>query len=166
MTREERARLKEGLELYLDDVIADEEYYNTYEKCQKEVKRVEGRLTANNADEWLRGLPIGVEYNTWNICVRVFTILGWKYDPLFSLGRVRVQKGNFKFGVDSSYIDSLYWQILGEIIAEHKSDWQRYISYLHEWADIHKDDKCGGQSPVCFDEWCDNEKYFEEEEDD
>ena len=163
MTREERAKVKEGLKLYLDDVIAGEEYYNTYEKCQKEVKRVEGSLSAYSADVWLRGLPIGVEHSTWNICAWVFKILGWKYDPLFSLGRVRVQKGNFKFGVDSYEIDSLYWRLLGEIIAEHRSDWQRYISYLHEWADTHEDEKCGGQSPACFDEWCDNEK---EEEDD
>ena len=41
------------------------------------------------------------------------------------------------------------------------SDWQRYIAYLHEWADSHADESYGGMSPVCYDEWLDNE---EEEE--
>ena len=43
-----------------------------------------------------------------------------------------------------------------------KSDWQRYIQYLHEWADSHADEKYGAQSPACFDEWCDWEKDFED----
>ena len=156
--------MKKELKKYLADVLADEEYCDTFEKCQAEVRRVEGSLSAHNASEWLRGLPIGVEYSTWNICVKIFNILGWKFDPLFSLGRVRVQKGNFKFGVDSYDIDCLYWEILGEIIAEYETDWQRYIKYLHEWADWHKGEECSGQSPVCFDEWCDNEKVYEDEE--
>ena len=118
MRKIERCILKGRLAEYLEEVLADEEYYNTIEKCQNEVERVEGFLSAHNASEWLRGLSIGVEYSTWNICVKVFTILGWKFDPLFSLGRVRVQHGNFSFGVDSYEIDNIYWQLLGEIIAE------------------------------------------------
>ena len=163
MKKIERLLLKKKLKYYLAEVLAGEETYDSFEKCQREVVRVEGTLTAHNASEWLRGLPIGVDYSTWNICVKMFNILGWKFDPLFSLGRVSVEHGNLKFGVDTFDMDCLYWQILGEIIAEYETDWQRYIKYLHEWADTHSDEKFGGQSPVCFDEWCDNEKEYEDD---
>lgn len=39
--------------------------------------------------------------------------------------------------------------------------WQRYIAYLHEWADSHADESFSGMSPVCYDEWLDNEYDFE-----
>lgn len=39
-----------------------------------------------------------------------------------------------------------------------------YLKYLKEWAEIHTSTEYYGQSPVCFDEWCDME-YLEDEED-
>ena len=37
-----------------------------------------------------------------------------------------------------------------------KDDWQRYIAYLHEWAENHSDALYKGMTPVSFEEWCDN----------
>lgn len=35
--------------------------------------------------------------------------------------------------------------------------WGRYIDYLINWALDHYGDENDGMSPVCYDEWCDNE---------
>ena len=37
------------------------------------------------------------------------------------------------------------------------SYWQRYISYLKEWAETHSGEEFTGMSPACYDEWLDNE---------
>ena len=44
-----------------------------------------------------------------------------------------------------------------------RDDWQRYIDYLHEWADCHAGSVHSGMSPVSFDEWMDNEREFQNE---
>ena len=49
------------------------------------------------------------------------------------------------------------------------SDWNRYCLYLIRWANYHGGPEYEGMSPACYDEWCDNEKAYEdemEEEDD
>lgn len=38
-----------------------------------------------------------------------------------------------------------------------KKKWENYIQYLHAWADDHSTNEYIGQSPACYDEWCDNE---------
>lgn len=124
LTTHEKEILKKKLREYLLSVLAEEECYNTLEKCREEVRRTQGYLLARGrqlascASEWLRGLPIGVEYMTWNICVMIFKILGWKYDPLFSLGGITVEANGKRKKVDSYDIDTIYWRLLGEIIAE------------------------------------------------
>lgn len=40
---------------------------------------------------------------------------------------------------------------------KHHSDWQGYITYLKEWADSHADETYMFMSPVCYEEWLDNE---------
>lgn len=120
MTMHEKEVLKAKLREYLLSVLAEEEYYNTLEKCREEVRRTQGYLLARGrqlascASEWLRGLPIGVEFMTWNICKMFFDWLGWSYDDNFSLGKLFV--GGRKF--DTYDLDCLYWRFLGEIIAE------------------------------------------------
>lgn len=120
LTMHEKEILKNNLRHYLLSVLAEEEYYNTLDKCREEVRRTQdyllarGRTLASCASEWLRGLPIGVEFATWKICVKMFKILGWKYDPNFSLGKVVA--GGRKF--DTYDLDCLYWRLLGEIVAE------------------------------------------------
>ena len=38
-----------------------------------------------------------------------------------------------------------------------KTPWQQYIQYLKDWAEDHSSELCDGMSPVCYDEWLDNE---------
>lgn len=118
----EKEILKAKLREYLLSVLAEEEFYNTIEKCREEVRRTQGYLLARGrqlpfcCSEWLRGLSIGVEYMTWNICKMFFDWLGFKYDPDFSLGEVVASGRKF----DTLDLDNLYWKLLGEIIAEEK----------------------------------------------
>lgn len=122
LTKHEKEILKKNLRQYLLSVLAEEEYYNTIEKCREEVRRTQdyllarGRQLAFCCSEWLRGLPIGVEFMTWNICKMFFDWLGFEYDLHFSLGEV--EAGGRKF--DTYDLDCLYWRLLGEIIAEGK----------------------------------------------
>lgn len=44
------------------------------------------------------------------------------------------------------------------------NEWKGYMEYLKNWVNEHGDERFYGQSPVCFDEWCDME-YLEEDED-
>ena len=124
LTTHEKEILKNNLRQYLLSVLVEEEYYNTLEKCREEVRRTQdyllarGRTLASCASEWLRGLPIGVEFATWKICVKMFKILGWKYDPLFSLGGITVEDNGKRKKFDTYDLDCLYWRLLGEIIAE------------------------------------------------
>ena len=124
LTMNEKKILKTKLREYLLSVLVEEEYYNTLEKCREEVRRTQdyllarGRQLAFCCSEWLRGLSIGVEYMTWNICVMIFKILGWKYDPLFSLGGITVEANGKRKKFDTYDLDCLYWRLLGEIIAE------------------------------------------------
>ena len=39
----------------------------------------------------------------------------------------------------------------------NSNGWDRYIEYLRAWADTHSDAAFCGCSPICFDEWMDNE---------
>lgn len=124
LTMHEKEILKTKLREYLLSVLEEEEYYNTLEKCREEVRRTQGYLRAEGrtkafcCSEWLRGLPIGVEFMSWNICVKIFNILGWKYDPLFSLGGITVEANGKRKKFDTYDLDCLYWNTLGEIIAE------------------------------------------------
>lgn len=52
---------------------------------------------------------------------------------------------------------------IDEVKTKKEDDWQRYIDYLHEWADCHAGSIHSGMSPVSFDEWCDNEREFQDE---
>lgn len=45
-----------------------------------------------------------------------------------------------------------------------KTDWDKYIQYLKDWAEYHSDQIYAGSSPVCYDEWDNNENMQCEEE--
>ena len=51
-------------------------------------------------------------------------------------------------------IDLKHWLIADDDDTER---WARYINYLIEWAFYHSDNMYADSSPVCYDEWCDNE---------
>ena len=50
------------------------------------------------------------------------------------------------------------------------TQWEKYIEYLKQWVEDHKEESFEGMSPACFDEWEENEEEAmpidEEEEDD
>lgn len=35
--------------------------------------------------------------------------------------------------------------------------WDAYLEYLKDWADAHTEMECQGMSPVCYDEFIDND---------
>lgn len=41
--------------------------------------------------------------------------------------------------------------------------WNAYLAYLKDWVNYHKGVDNFGMSPVCFDEWQDNEVASEED---
>lgn len=43
-------------------------------------------------------------------------------------------------------------------------EWDAYLDYLTEWAEDHRGAGYYGCSPVCFDEWLDNECNEDEED--
>lgn len=45
----------------------------------------------------------------------------------------------------------------GLITDDDEVRWARYTNYLIEWAFEHSGEEYEGMSPVCYDEWCDNE---------
>ena len=38
-----------------------------------------------------------------------------------------------------------------------KRKWDAYLEYLKDWADGHTEMECQGMSPVCYDEFIDND---------
>lgn len=124
MTNKEKKELKKGLREYLLSVLSEEEYYTDLATCRAEAIRVGGwnpkfkNRVAFCCSDWLRGLPIGVEFGTWKICVKICEILGWKYDPLFSLGNMTVEVNGRRRTYDTFDLDTIYWDTLGEIIGE------------------------------------------------
>ena len=55
------------VKVYLDGVLADEEYIKTYTDCANDVYRVfnnQKEVSVREVESWLRGLAIGVDYYT------------------------------------------------------------------------------------------------------
>ena len=101
---------------YLKEILADEEYYNTFDGLYKEAERVKvygniKYLTPALIAEWLRGLPIGTEFVTYKICVMV---LDWLH--LDSTQADKLGDGNCPYAESQTDIDNFYWATLGEII--------------------------------------------------
>lgn len=103
--------LREKLREYLLEVLKEEEYFKTLKDCYDEViriKNVNEPVTIHTCSEWLRGLPIGTEYTTYNICCMLFA---W-------LGKNERELDNLEAGYEESMtdLDNFYWNMLGEII--------------------------------------------------
>ena len=116
LTKKNKAILYKKLTDYLKEVLDEEENYSTFEDLYQEAKRVKvygniRYLTPSLIAEWLRGLPIGTEYATYNICVMILRFLDLDESYAGKLG-----------DEDSIYIesqtdiDSYYWETLGNII--------------------------------------------------
>lgn len=48
-------------------------------------------------------------------------------------------------------------------MSNSKKQWDRYIKYLIFWAIDHQGKEYAGMTPVCFDEFCDNESDNDKE---
>lgn len=97
--------LRKHLRQYLVDVLQEEEYINTFLKAFEESKVVlyQGQqITPKTIEKWLRGLPLGVEYITYNIKKMLLGFLGL-------LENQDTIEGDYT-------IDCYYWETLGEII--------------------------------------------------
>ena len=116
LTKKNQVILYKKLTDYLKEVLDGEEYYSTFEGLYQEAKRVKvygniRYLTPSLITEWLRGLPIGTEYATYDICVMIMGFLNLDKSYAAKLG-----------DEDSIYvesqtdIDSYYWTVLGDII--------------------------------------------------
>ena len=112
LNQKNRLKLYGFLKDYLLEVLEEEEGINTFKKAFEEAKRVQlyGNrkfMTAFYVSEWLRGLPIGITYCTYNIvCLILNGITG---SPDYE------QKKEF-IPIDDYAIDDFYWETLGRII--------------------------------------------------
>ena len=116
LTKKNQVILYKKLTEYLKEVLDEEENYSTFEDLYQEAKRVRSYgnkryLIPSQIPVWLRGLPIGTEYVTYDICVMILRFLGLDESYAGKLG-----------DEDSIYvesqtdIDSYYWATLGDII--------------------------------------------------
>ena len=116
LTKKNQVILYKKLTDYLKEVLDGEENYSTFEDLYQEAKRVKvygniRYLTPSLITEWLRGLPVGTAYATYDICVMILRFLNLDESYAGKLG-----------DEDSIYvesqtdIDSYYWETLGNII--------------------------------------------------
>ena len=97
------------LKHYIKDVLKDEETINTFEEAYKEAERVysyEKYITPSIIAEWLRGLPINIEYVTYNI-------VGMMLECITGSSNYNCLENYIEDPVD---LDDFYWNTLGKII--------------------------------------------------
>lgn len=111
LTELNKRKIHNFLKAYLLEVFSAEEYITDFKKAYKEAERVEvygarKHLTPSLVADWLRGLPLGVSYATYNIvCMLLEVVTGSKdYNKIN------------EFITNDSEIDSFYWEELGRII--------------------------------------------------
>ena len=111
LTKENKQKLESFLTKYLNEVLSEEEYITDFKKAYDEAYRVEiyGNrcfLTSGYIADWLRGLPLGTEYITYNIvCMLLKVITGSENYK---------QIENY---LEEDYdLDCYYWETLGKII--------------------------------------------------
>ena len=116
LTKKNQVILYKKLTGYLKEVLDGEENYSTFEDLYQEAKRVKvygniRYLTPSLITEWLRGLPIGTEYATYDICLMIMDFLGLDKNYVGKLG-----DDDSIYIESQTDIDSYYWDTLGEII--------------------------------------------------
>ena len=126
LTKKNQVILYKKLTDYLKEVLDEEENYSTFEDLYQEAERVKvygniRYLTPSLITEWLRGLPVGTVYATYDICVMVMGFLSLDKSYAAKLGDedsiyVESQTG----------IDSYYWTVLGDII------YQQHLKSLYK----------------------------------
>lgn len=111
LTLENKRKLESFLTDYLKEVLSEEENITNFKKAYEEAYRVEiyGNrhfLTAEFISDWLKGLPIGIEYITYNIvCMLLKAVTGSEYYSQLD-----------NYSEDDYALDCYYWETLGRII--------------------------------------------------
>ena len=116
LTIKNQAVLYKKLKTYLEEVLEDEEYFNSFEDLYQEAYRVKccgyiKTLTPALITEWLQGLPVGTEYMTYSICVMILEWLNLDKNYADKLG-----EDSSIYMESQSDLDSFYWNTLGRII--------------------------------------------------
>ena len=111
LTVANKRKLESFLTKYLKEVLSEEENITDFKKAYEEAARVElyGNrhfLTAGLISNWLKGLPIGIEYITYNIVCMFLKVITGSDDYK--------QLENY---LEEDYdLDCYYWVTLGKII--------------------------------------------------
>lgn len=111
LTLENKKKLESFLTKYLKEVLSEEETVTDFKKAYEEAYRVEifgsrHFLTAELVSNWLKGLPIGIEYMTYNIVSMFLKIITGSDDYM--------QLENY---LEEDFdLDCYYWETLGKII--------------------------------------------------
>lgn len=126
LTKKNRAILYKKLTDYLKEVLDEEENYSTFEDLYQEAKRVKvygniRYLTPSLITEWLRGLPVGTVYATYDICVMILRFLN--LDERYA---VKLGDEDSVYVESQTDIDSYYWAVLGDII------YQQHLKNLYK----------------------------------
>ena len=116
LTVKNKAILYKKLKAYLEEILEKEEYFNSFEDLYQDAYRVKayGRnkaLTPSLITEWLMGLPIGTEYETFRICLMILGLLNIDKNNATKLG-----EGSSIYLESESDLDSFYWNTLGRIV--------------------------------------------------
>ena len=111
LTEKNRKKLEAFLTDYLKEVFEEEEYITDFKKAYEEAYRVEiyGNrrfLTDKYISDWLKGLPLGTEFLTYNIICMLLNVVTGSAD--YS------QLDNYL--EDDYTLDCYYWETLGKII--------------------------------------------------
>ena len=126
LTKKNQVILYKKLTDYLKEVLDEEENYSTFEDLYQEAKRVKSYgnkryITPSLITEWLRGLPIGTEYATYDICVMIMGFLNMDKSYVGKLG-----DDDSIYIESQTDIDSYYWETLGDII------YQQHLKSLYK----------------------------------
>ena len=111
LTELNKRKIHNFLKSYLMNVFSNEEYITDFKKAYEEAKRVQvygarKHLTPSLVADWLRGLPLGVTFSTYNIvCMLLGVVTGAKDYTKIN-----------EFITNDVEIDSFYWEEMGRII--------------------------------------------------
>ena len=126
LTEKNKFILYKKLTDYLKEVLDGEENYSTFEDLYQEAKRVKSYgniryITPSLITEWLRGLPVGTVYATYDICIMILRFLDLDESYVGKLG-----DEDSIYAESQTDIDSYYWETLGDII------YQQHLKSLYK----------------------------------